>query len=367
MKRKILENFNWSLWWVTLSLMTLGLVNLYSALSFWGEGGMLTLFWYQLAWFAIGIFVMLFLVTMDYRLWDKLGVYFYIFTIFLLLLVLFAGKEISGHRSWLAIGPFSMQPSEFAKIGLVLVLAKYFSDNPAGALGYGFKDLLKPMLLTLIPFVLVIVGKDLGSSLFFPLIFITMALVAKVRRSTLFLFLFLVVAGGGLAYQYGLKPYQKERIRIFLNPESDPRKSGYHLIQSKIAVGSGQIFGKGYLKGRINKLRYLPDKHTDFIFPVLAEEWGLAGGLLMLSLYAFLLWNGISIAIKARESFGTFLAAGIVAFLFWHLVINLGGVLGMMPLTGVPLPFLSYGGTSTLAFLMGIGLLLNIHMRRFMF
>ncbi len=366
MKRKILENFNWSLWWVTLSLMTLGLVNLYSALSFWGEGGVLTLFWYQLLWFVIGIFLMLFLVTMDYRLWDKLGTYFYIFVLILLLLVLFVGKVVSGHRSWLGVGPFTIQPSEFAKIGLIFVLAKYFSDNPLSA-GYGFKDLIKPLLLTMLPFVLVIAGKDLGSSLFFPLLFGTMAMVAKIRRGTLIGFLVLIFLGGGLAYQFALRPYQKERIRIFLNPEADPKKSGYHLIQSKIAVGSGQIFGKGYLKGRINKLRYLPDKHTDFIFPVLAEEWGLIGGWLMLGLYVFLLWNGMMIAIKAREPFGSFLAIGVVSLLFWHLFINLGGVLGMIPLTGVPLPFLSYGGTSTLAFLMGIGLLLNIHMRRFMF
>ncbi|MDO8526903.1 MAG: rod shape-determining protein RodA [Deltaproteobacteria bacterium] len=367
MKRKILENFNWSLLWVTLSLMVIGLVNLHSALSFWGEGGgYQKLFWQQVVWFLAGFGILLVLVTMDYRLWDKLGKYFYVMTLILLVLVLLVGRDISGNRSWLGVGSFGVQPSEFAKLGIILVLAKYFSSNPMPG-GYGFKDLLKPMALAGVPFILVLMEKDLGSSLFFPLIFMSMALVAKIQKKTLIGFLVLVTLGGGLAYQFGLKPYQKERIRIFMNPESDPRKSGYHLVQSKIAVGSGRIFGKGYMKGTINKLRYLPDKHTDFIFPVLAEEWGFVGAMLVLTLYGFLLWNGLGIAMKARESFGIFLATGVTALLFWHLVINLCGVLGMIPLTGVPLPFLSYGGSSSIVFLMGIGLLLNIHMRRFMF
>ena len=366
MKRKILENFNWSFWWAALSLWVLGLVNLYSALSFWGERSMLNLFWMQLLWFGIGSVLMLLLVSMDYRVWDKLGWYFYGFCLVLLVLVLLAGKTVSGNKSWLAVGPFAFQPSELAKLGLIFVLAKYFSDNPAPG-GYDLRQLLKPLGLMLAPFLLVAAGKDLGSSLFFPLIFLSLAFAAKIQKKTMIIIVCTVVVGGGFAYQYGLKNYQRERIRIFLNPESDPKKSGYHLMQSKIAVGSGQLFGKGYLKGTINKLRYLPDKHTDFIFSVLAEEWGFVGSTLTLGLFAFLLWQGMSIALKARETFGVYLAAGIVALFFWHLVINIGGILGMMPLTGVPLPFFSYGGSSTLVFLMCIGLLLNIHMRRFMF
>ncbi|OGQ06162.1 MAG: rod shape-determining protein RodA [Deltaproteobacteria bacterium RIFCSPLOWO2_01_44_7] len=366
MKKNLFENFHWPLLWVVLSLAVLGLLNLYSALGVWGEGGQVDLIWHQLAWVSVGFILLLLLVNMDYRLWEKLGIYFYVGCIVALILVLLIGKVVSGHRSWLTVGPFYVQPSEFAKLGLIFILAKYFGDNPLPQ-GHGFRDLIKPLLLTIIPFVLILMEKDLGSSLFFPLIFITMAFVAKIKKGTIFLFLALVVIGGGLAYQYGLKPYQKERIRIFLNPESDPRKSGYHLIQSKIAVGSGKIFGKGYLKGKINKLRYLPDKHTDFIFPVLAEEWGLVGSFTILGLYTTLLWMGMGVAMRAREPFGVFLASGFVSLLFWHLFINVCGVLGMIPLTGVPLPFLSYGGSSTVAFLIGIGLLFNIHMRRFMF
>lgn len=366
MKPKILGNFNWGLCWGTLVMITIGLVNLYSAVRVWGEGDMEFLFWNQVLWLVIGLILMSFFILFDYRLWEKLAIFFYGFSILLLVLVLFVGREISGHTSWFSVGGISLQPSEFAKIGLILMLARFFNNSPR-PLGYGFFSLLQPIGWTLLPFALVLLQKDLGSSLFFPLIFVTVLFVAKIKKSTVAIFLCLMAVGGSLAYQYALKPYQKERLKIFLNPESDPRRSGYHLIQSKIAVGSGRFLGKGYLKGRINKLKYLPDKHTDFIFPVLAEEWGFLGSILTLGLFAYLLWEGIGIAIKAREPLGAFIATGVTALLFWHFIINLGGVLGVLPLTGVPLPFFSYGGSSTMGFLLGVGLLFNIHMRRFMF
>lgn len=366
MKKEWRENFNWPMAGILSLLLCVGLANLYSALGVWGEEGLRHLFWLQVLWVSLGICLLLLMVMMDYRFWDRLGKFFYLFSIILLAAVLLFGRDISGHRSWIGIGSFTIQPSELAKLGLVFLLAKFFSDNPS-PWGFSLRGLIKPIFFTAVPFGLILLQKDLGSSLFFPLIFITMALIAKVKRSTLLILLLLVSGGGTLAYQYGLKPYQKERLKVFLNPESDPKRSGYHLIQSKIAVGSGRILGKGYLKGKINKLRYLPDKHTDFIFPVLAEEWGFFGSLALLFLFAVLFLQGIQIARKAREGFGLFLAVGIVAIFFWHLVINIGGVLGMIPLTGVPLPFLSYGGSSTLLFMMGMGLLFNIHVRRFMF
>lgn len=366
MKKKAFENFPWNLWWVTLGLAAVGLVNLYSAVSLWGEESRLNLFWNQMIWFALGFALLFIMMSIDYRLWDKLGHYFFGICLAFLVLVLVLGKVVSGHQSWLALGPLQFQPSELAKLGLIFVTAKYFSDNPL-PWGYSLRALWQPLGFALLLFVLVISQKDLGTALFYPLIFVAMAFTAKVQRKTALVFLVLVVAGGYFGYQHVLRPYQKERIRIFLNPEADPKKSGYHLIQSKIAVGSGKIFGKGYMKGRINKLRYLPDKHTDFIFPVLAEEWGLVGSSVVLGLFGALLWMGMGIARRAREPFGAYLACGVTSLFFWHFAINLGGVLGMIPLTGVPLPFFSYGGSSTLTFLMGIGLLLNIHMRRFMF
>lgn len=366
MKHKWLENFNWPLCGVMLCLILIGLMNLYSAVSLWGEESRIFLFWHQVGWFCIGFVALFLFYIFDYRLWDKLGFYFYGGAVLLLIAVLIFGKNISGHQSWLAIGPLTLQPSEFAKLGLVIALSKFFADNPT-LWGFGFMELLKPLALTLFPFTLVLLQKDLGSSLFFLLLFMSLVFVAKIRRKTLLIFIVLFVVGGGVAYQYGLKPYQKERLRVFLNPESDPKRSGYHLIQSKIAVGSGKFLGKGYLNGEINKLRYLPDKHTDFIFPVLAEEWGFLGSVTVMFLFGGLLTMGTVIAMKAREPFGSFLATGLTALLFWHLVINLCGVLGLMPLTGVPLPFFSYGGSSTLTFMIAMGLLLNIHLRRFLF
>lgn len=366
MKKKHFENFHWSLWWVLLSLVAVGLINLYSALSLWGEGGHLELFWQQAVWFGIGFLFLFFVMGIDYRVWDKLAYYFYGASLILLVLVAVMGKTVNGQKSWLYLGPIHLQPSELAKLSLVIVLSKYFSDNPT-PWGNNFRQLLRPMLLAVVPPVLILLGKDLGSALFFPLLFLTIALMAQIQKKTILLFLFLAVTGGAIGYRYFLKPYQRDRIQVFMNPESDPKRSGYHLIQSKIAVGSGQFFGKGYLKGTINKLRYLPDKHTDFIFPVLAEEWGFLGSAVVMGLYGALLWMGLRIAQRAREPLGAFIACGVTSIFFWHLIINIGGVLGMIPLTGVPLPFLSYGGTSTVVFLTGIGLLMNIHMRRFMF
>lgn len=366
MKKKTFENFHWSLWWVTLALSVIGLINLYSAVSLWGEESRLHLFGQQLVWFGLGLVLLFLMMSIDYRLWDKLGHYFFGICLALLVLVLVLGKSVSGHKSWLPIGPLQFQPSEFAKLGLIFVIAKYFSDNPL-PWGYSLRLLIKPMGFAAGLFILVILQKDLGTSLFYPLIFLAMALVAKIQKKTAVAFLVLVAVGGYFGYQHLLKPYQQERIRIFLNPEADPKKSGYHLVQSKIAVGSGQFFGKGYMRGRINKLRYLPDKHTDFIFPVLAEEWGLVGSFVVLGFFGVLLWMGMGIARRACEPFGAYLACGVTSLFFWHIAINLGGVLGMIPLTGVPLPFFSYGGSSTLTFFMGIGLLMNVHMRRFMF
>ena len=368
MKKKPFDNFHWGLAWSIAALLAVGLINLYSALSFWGESGAWVgrLFWSQCLWIGLGLGLMFLMISMDYRLWEKLGQSFYIFMIVLLVATVFFGREVGGNRSWLILGPLRIQPSEFAKLATLMMLAKFFSDHPLPE-GYGLKELWKPMLLVGLPCGLILLQKDLGSSLFFPLIFVSLAWAAKLRRKTVVLFFLIISVSGVLGYQYALSPYQKARILTFVNPTEDVRGTGYHLMQSKIAVGSGQIFGKGYLKGKINKLKFLPERHTDFIFPVLAEEWGFVGSLMVLGLFASFLLASLSIAIRARERFGSFLAFGIVALCFWQIIINLGGVLGIMPLTGVTLPFLSYGGSSTVALLMGIGLLFNIHMRRFMF
>ena len=278
----------------------------------------------------------------------------------MLVLVLVMGAERHGSLSWLDLGFVRLQPSEFAKFGMVMMLARYLSNlQKDGPLS--FSELFTAAIFFLIPTVLVVLQNDLGSSLFFGFIFCSMVFIQGIRFRYIFIALAILCIVGTVSYQFMLKPYQKDRIISFMKPELDPRGTGYHLVQSKIAVGSGRFFGKGYLKGQSHRLKFLPERHTDFIFPVLAEEWGFFGGLLTLFLYFLFLMSGVNVISRSSTRFGFFLATGIVATYFWHLVINLGGVLGLIPLTGVPLPFLSYGGSSLVANWLAIGFLLSVY------
>lgn len=365
--KRLKIHFHWPLLWVTLALSLIGLLNLYSATYNIESQTASSLFFSQLMWFAVGTFVSFILLFVDYRIFIRLAYPLYFFSVSLLLLVIFFGKEVAGNKNWLAVGPFTIQPSEFAKIAFILVFARHLADHPPPHKGYRLKDLIRPLLLVFIPLILILLGKDIGSSLFLILTFSSLLLFAGVRRNVLIISLILALVGGVGAYKKFFSDRQRSRIVSFLHPDADPKGRGYHLMQSKIAVGSGQFFGKGYLKGMHNKLLYLPEKHTDFIFPVLAEEWGFVGCGIVLGLYLTLLIFGIKLASKAKERFGVFLALGVTALFFWQVAINLGGVLGLMPLTGVTLPLLSYGGSSLVSILIGISFLLNISMRRFMF
>ncbi|MFH1874910.1 MAG: rod shape-determining protein RodA [Pseudomonadota bacterium] len=360
------SKFNWPLLVITLAILFIGLINLYSAVYYWGEGKEAAIFISQFIWIGIGLTFMGVAIFTNYRFYHRAAFYIYILINLLLVIALLFGKAIKGTSGWIHIGSFSFQPTEFAKLAFIIALAKYYSEHPSLE-GFSLKDLIKPFLLMLLPFCLIVLQGDMGSSLFFILIFATLALFVKIKRYSLILLLAVGLVAGGLVYQFGLKDYQRSRILNFVHPEQDVRGSGYHLVQSKIAVGSGMFWGKGYLKGNINKLRYLPERHTDFIFPVFAEEWGFLGCLVVLFLFAALLLVGVEVASRARDRFGMILATGIVAMMFWQIVINLGGVLGLMPLTGVTLPLMSYGGSSMMVVLIALGMLENISRRRFMF
>lgn len=366
MTQRFSETFNWPLFGIVMGLLIIGLMNLYSAVYHWEEGGATALFWNQLMWVGIGLLLMIALSFVDYRIFRSLSWGAYALSLTLLLIALLFGTAVHGTRGWIQLGGVSLQPTEFAKIAFILAAARFFAEQPQPE-GYSSFGLWQPLLLMLFPCGLVVLQGDMGSSLFFICIFGSLAFFAGIRRRTIIIWFLLAACAGGAVYAFGLKEYQRDRILTFLHPEADIRGSGYHLMQSKIAVGSGMMFGKGYLKGTINKLQYLPERHTDFIFPVLAEEWGFAGCSVVLGLFASLLLLGVDIAQKARDRFGIFLVIGVLSMIFWQLVINLGGVLGLMPLTGVTLPFLSYGGSSIIALLMGIGLLMSVSLRRFMF
>lgn len=364
--RRLLTNFNWPLLLTALVLSGIGLVNLYSATSSFDSHSHSYYFHAQTVWLLAGTSSLLVVTSIHYRHGEALSYWFYGLTVLLLFAVLFFGKKIAGHQSWLELGAFSFQPTELAKLGLIFGLSRNLSAIGKKSKA-GLSELVPSLVLFLLPTILVILQGDLGSSLFFGLIYISMILVFGVRMDLFAWMSAFAVVLAVVGYLFFLSPYQKNRIKTFLNPEMDRRGAGYHLVQSKIAVGSGGFFGKGYLKGQTHKLKFIPERHTDFIFPVLAEEWGFSGSLVVMISFLTFLALGLKVASKTADCYGFFLSVGICALFFWHLAINLGGVLGLMPLTGVPLPFFSYGGSALLADWLGAGLLLNISMRRFMF
>ena len=364
--KKLKTHFPKALFWVAFSLSVMGLINLHSATYNITTGKVSPLFISQMIWFAIGFLIAFICLLVDYRILISFAYPAYFISILLLLLVIFFGKEVAGNKNWLVIGPLTMQPSELAKLAFIIALARYLADHPASQKGYGWLQMIRPVLLLLPPLIFILLGKDIGSSLFLMATFVTLLLFSGVRKNVVLLSLLIGMTGSVGAYKK-MSDHQRGRIEAFVHPDEDPRGRGYHLLQSKIAVGSGKFFGKGYLKGMHNKLLYLPEKHTDFIFPVLSEEWGFLGSLVVLGLYLAILIMGVQLASKAKERFGIFVSLGVTALFFWQIVINLGGVLGLLPLTGVTLPLLSYGGSSLVMVMVGMSLLMNISMRRFMF
>ncbi|NIQ95785.1 MAG: rod shape-determining protein RodA [Desulfuromonadales bacterium] len=361
--RRLVTNFDWVLLLTVCLLTTVGIFNLYSATSSLEMANPVYL--KQVYWFGLGLALALAACVFDYRHLEHLAPVLYGLAIFLLAFVLLFGKTSMGATRWIDLGFFNLQPSEVMKIVMIVILARYFSEH-GHFRGHTLTDLLVPFGMLGLPVALVIVQPDLGTSMMLIFIAGTMILFAGLKRTTLaILSIFSVIAAS--TGWFFLHDYQKERIRTFLDPERDPLGSGYHIIQSKIAVGSGGFFGQGFMKGTQSQLSFLPERHTDFAFSVFAEEWGFAGSFLLLLLYLFLITWGIYIARRSSDRFGTYLAIGVVAMLFWHIIVNLGMVIGLMPVVGVPLPLFSYGGTSMVTTMIGIGLLLNVSMRRFMF
>lgn len=389
----------------------------------------------QLLWFVIGFTLMIAVTFMNYKLLGDYSLHIYIFLLVLLICTLLFGTSVRNTRAWLNLGLFSIQPSEFMKLGLVLLLGKYLEIRERDIMN--FKELLVPSILTIIPIIIIIKQPDFGSSMIFvPLLFallfvggadvthllsiIAIAVIALVvpiiityrewigvEGSNFILNFFkdtglLFIVSGILgvisitAYvlnfffikkyyrkiyipatvlslglflsviiQNFLKGYQKKRILVFLNPDLDPHGSGYNIIQSKIAVGSGGFFGKGFLHGSQSQLGFLPEKTSDFIFSVVAEEWGFIGSILLLVLLLIIVYRGIQIALEAKDKFGALLASGITSIFFFHIFVNIGMAVGIMPVTGLPLSFVSYGGSNLIMSMIGIGILINIRMRKF--
>jgi rod shape determining protein RodA len=286
--------------------------------------------------------------------------------VILLALVLVAGKSSLGAKRWIGFGGFHIQPSEFMKISMVLCLAKYFeTERTVG--GLGLKELLLPSVLVLVPTMMIILQPDLGTGMIILLTYGSLLLFLKIKPKILISLAALGILLGPLAYQYALKPYQRQRIISFIDPTSDPKGSGYNSIQSMIAVGSGKIFGKGYKKGSQSQLNFLPEHHTDFIFSVFSEEHGFVGCLLLLLSYLFFLFTGFTIAYRSNDKFAFLFSLGLMFVFFWHIFVNMGMVMGILPIVGVPLPFLSYGGSALITAILGVAILTSISNKKTLF
>jgi rod shape determining protein RodA len=361
--RRLFTNFDWFLLLLVVGLCLIGLVNLYSATH---SSEHLERFRLQLVWLVVGFMLLSLSFAINYQYFENNGYTILVGVMVLLAATLVIGYVSHGARRWLNIGPVRFQPSELAKIAVVIALAKYLAGNPSER-GYNLKELGPPLAIVAGPMALVAMQPDLGTAIMLLLIAATMLLFAGVRWRTVLGLGFSGAALSVFSFLFLLKPFQRNRILTLINPDADPLGAGYHIRQSLIAIGSGRLWGKGWLHGTQAKLEFLPEAHTDFAFSVFSEEWGFAGGLLVLGLYFALVAWSLNIAMRSKDLFGSMMAVGFAALLFWHIFINVGMVLGLLPVVGMPLPFLSYGRTSLLAMMIAVGFLLNISSRRYIF
>ncbi len=359
--RKLVKDFDWGLAGLVLTVLAFGLINLYSATLQKGSTSH-TYFYHQAIWIGAGLAGMMIAIAINDEFYRENAIIFYIISVILLILVDVYGMITSGAQRWIRLGPISLQPSELAKISLILALGYYYEVKKSLDI-LSLRHMILPFALAMIPAILVVKQPDLGTALLLVFIFLSILLYEGIPWKTL---LGLAISGLGLLpimWRF-LKPYQKARLLTFINPDRDPLGAGYHIIQSKIAVGSGGVWGKGFLKGTQCKLEFLPEHHTDFVFSVLAEEWGFIGSVTVIALLFLLVLWGLETARTARNRFGEVVAIGITAMFFWQIIINIGMVIGVMPVVGIPLPFFSYGGSQTLTNLFAVGILLSIRMRR---
>lgn len=370
--RRAIRNFDFTLFVITVLIIVFGLITLSSATHATMLRGDDPFAYVrkQSMWFVVGLVAVGIILKIDYTNFPKYSKLIYVLNIALLIAVRFVGETQKGAQSWIPIGPFYLQPSEFAKIAMVVTFAVYLA-NREGKLDK-FRDLLPTFLFFGVPMILILLQPDLGTTLVFIAIYFGMLFVAGARPKHL---LILILAGalaiGGIltaqlkyGYDKPLKPYQLDRLTIFVDPYKDPRGAGYHVIQSQVALGSGGLWGKGLYKGTQTQLNFLPEQKNDFIVSVVGEEFGFVGIGVLLSMFYIFVFRGIRIAMKSKDLLGTLLATGIVSIIVFHLLVNIGMAAGIMPITGIPLPFFSYGGSSMLSNMLGVGILLNVYLRR---
>jgi len=355
--RKLRFRFDWTLTAAAAAVVAIGLLNLWSALQ---ERGM-HLFSKQISLMVVGLVVFLAVATFDYRSIARVAYVAYGVGVALLLSVLVLGKVVGGARRWFDLGPIHVQPSELMQVLTILALGKYLNDSPA-AEGRTFRHLAIPVAIVSIPVLAIARQPDLGTALLIFLIFITVMLTARLRIKTLGAIMGLAVISASPIWRYGLHEYQRKRVEALLNPDV---AEAWQSRQALNAIGSGRFLGKGYLQATQIRVRRLPALWTDFPFAVWAEEWGFVGCLIVLVAYLVLILWTLKIASEARDRFGATVCVGVAALLFWHVAINIGMVIGVLPVVGVTLPLISYGGSSVLANMMALGLVMNVSIRRY--
>ena len=359
--KRYVRNFNWPLVVASIAISLMGVICIQSAdlhnADAAGE------FKKQIFYILLGVPLMLGISFVDYRNWQRWAPALYVVNLLLLLFIMRGGHSALGAQRWISLGPLgTFQPSEPAKLVLAISLAAVFCRGSYDNL----QDLWKPLLVVGIPALLILKQPDLGTALVL-LAMLTVQLffaLPKLGDFAIYILGLLIVAAVAVGTNVILKPFQKSRLFVFINPKADMQGAGYNLNQSKIAVGSGQWLGRGLHHGTQTQLNFVPEHSRDFIFTVLAEEWGFAGAGVLMAFYVALLYGGLRAMLAARDRFGFLLAAGLVGMLFFHILVNVGMTIGMMPITGIPLPFMSYGGSAILTNFMAVGILLNIYSQR---
>jgi len=360
--RRYIEHFDFLFLFLVLLISALGILTIYSATY---DDEPLADYQKQEVWVGLGCLILVISLAFDYHLLKKYAPVFYGVILLALMYLLIKGQFELGVRRWIMIPilNFRLQPSEFAKPAVVLMLARWMEKwrgKPPTV-----KQLIIPSIITCIPLFLIVKQPDLGTSLMLPPVLMAMVFVSGFRMKTLLIIGVCLTISLAIVGPHIIKPYQIKRITSFINPEEDPLGTGYQLIQSKIAFGSGGVTGKGFMQGPQSHLDFLPVQDTDFIFAVWGEERGFAGSLILLTLFVLLTYRCLTIAKKANDLFGTYICVGLTTILFCQVFINTGMVIGLMPITGLPLPFMSYGGSACLTNFASMAIILNIGMRSF--
>ncbi|MEJ5226956.1 rod shape-determining protein RodA [Thermodesulfovibrio sp.] len=365
--RRMIEYFDWITFGLVIFICIIGILTIYSATRPpLDEGEQPPFYVKQLIWLFIATIALIIFISFDYVRLKEFWIIFYVIGILLLLIVIFTGKTAMGAKRWINLGFFSFQPSEIFKIIFIISISAFLENKkvPLSA-----KDIIKTLVIFgFIPFLLILKQPDLGTAILIVLVTCIMIIYRGISFKMLLLLLSLSAISIIFLWEIlweGLKEYQKNRILAFIDPQIDPKGIGYNITQSVITVGSGGFFGKGFLEGTQGPLKFLPERHTDFIFPIFAEEWGFLGCLILLSLYLIVFLRCFETSMIAKNNFGKLLSIGFTSIFLLYFFINIGMTIGIMPVVGIPLPFMSYGGTTLLANFIGIALVINVRMRRF--